>query len=131
MIADMIADGMADRLLIGDRTGGLTATDLRAKATAGATFMNTTEMPVVARMLDDAGHDGIITSDHLIRPDPWVLIGAMAAVTTRVRRVGDRAASAGAGTDPVRRRVRARPAAGRSVLRRLGRGRLPKLGGTP
>ena len=62
----------------------------------------------LARMLDEAGFDGIVVSDHLIYPrelsspypsptgkphwtpdtpwpDSWVLIGAMAAVTQRIR----------------------------------------------
>jgi probable F420-dependent oxidoreductase len=74
----------------------------------GTAFMRTPELPQVARMLDDAGYDGIVTSDHLIYPrelsspypspsgrpfwapetawpDSWVLIGAMAAVTTSLR----------------------------------------------
>ncbi|MEW2355738.1 class I adenylate-forming enzyme family protein [Spirillospora sp. NPDC029432] len=36
MILDMVADGMADRVLVGDRETGLTGTDLRARALAGA-----------------------------------------------------------------------------------------------
>ncbi len=36
MILDMVADGMPDRVLIGNREDGLTGTTLRAKATAGA-----------------------------------------------------------------------------------------------
>jgi alkanesulfonate monooxygenase SsuD/methylene tetrahydromethanopterin reductase-like flavin-dependent oxidoreductase (luciferase family) len=70
--------------------------------------MNTPEIPAVSRMLDEAGYHGILTSDHLIYPrhlssrypsptgrpswdpgtawpDSWVLIGAMAAVTTNLR----------------------------------------------
>src|SRR6188768_2218235 len=71
--------------------------------------MNTAEMPRVARMLDDAGYHGVLVSDHLLYPrnpttpypatddgrpfwppetqwpDAWVLIGAMAAVTERLR----------------------------------------------
>ncbi|RAY17001.1 long-chain fatty acid--CoA ligase [Actinomadura craniellae] len=36
MILDMVADGMADRVLVGDRTTGLTGAGLRARALAGA-----------------------------------------------------------------------------------------------
>ncbi|MEZ5151761.1 TIGR03619 family F420-dependent LLM class oxidoreductase [Rhodococcus zopfii] len=72
----------------------------------GTAFMNTSEMPAVAGMLDANGYHGILVSDHLVYPkemktpypatpdgklfwppetewpDPWVLIAAMAAVTT-------------------------------------------------
>jgi probable F420-dependent oxidoreductase len=74
----------------------------------GTAFMSTPEMPLVASMIDEAGFDGMVTSDHLIYPrelsspypspsgkpfwpaetawpDSWVLIGAMAAVTTNLR----------------------------------------------
>jgi probable F420-dependent oxidoreductase len=74
----------------------------------GTAFMDPAEIPAVARMLDEAGYHGILTSDHLIFPrhlsspypsptgrpfwdpgtawpDSWVLIGAMAAVTTKLR----------------------------------------------
>jgi probable F420-dependent oxidoreductase len=73
----------------------------------GTAFMQPREMPAVARMLDQAGYHGMLTSDHLIYPreltspypsptglpfwppetawpDTWVLIGAMAAVTERL-----------------------------------------------
>jgi alkanesulfonate monooxygenase SsuD/methylene tetrahydromethanopterin reductase-like flavin-dependent oxidoreductase (luciferase family) len=76
---------------------------------SGTPFMKTTEIVAVARMFDEAGYDGLICSDHLIYPrelsspypdsptgrpgwppetawpDSWVLIGAMAAVTRRLR----------------------------------------------
>lgn len=76
---------------------------------SGATFLDTTDVLPLARMLDEAGFDGMVTSDHMIYPrqlqstypdsdsgtppwapetawpDPWVLTGAMAAVTTRLR----------------------------------------------
>ena len=76
---------------------------------SGTAFMKTTEAVAVARMLDEAGFDGMVTSDHMIYPrrlqspypdsptgvppwppetawpDPWVLTGAMAAVTRRLR----------------------------------------------
>jgi probable F420-dependent oxidoreductase len=76
---------------------------------SGTPFMKTTEILAVARMLDEAGYDGVICADHLIYPrelsspypdsatgrppwppqtawpDTWVLIGAMAAVTQRLR----------------------------------------------
>jgi probable F420-dependent oxidoreductase len=74
----------------------------------GTPFMTTTELPAVARMVDEAGFYGMLTSDHLIYPreltspypsptgrpfwapetafpDSWVVIGAMAAVTTNLR----------------------------------------------
>jgi probable F420-dependent oxidoreductase len=75
---------------------------------SGTAFMDAAEAVAVAAMLDEAGFDGIVSSDHLIYPrelksrypspegrpgwppetpwpDSWVLIGAMAAVTKRVR----------------------------------------------
>src|SRR6476660_1284097 len=76
---------------------------------SGTPFMKPAEIIAVARMFDDAGYDGLICSDHLISPrelsspypdsptgrpgwapetawpDSWVLIGAMAAVTRRLR----------------------------------------------
>ncbi|MDA2893116.1 TIGR03619 family F420-dependent LLM class oxidoreductase [Mycolicibacterium sp. BiH015] len=76
---------------------------------SGATFLDTTEVVPLARMLDEAGYDGMVTSDHMIYPrklnstypdsatgtppwapetawpDAWVLTGAMAAVTTQLR----------------------------------------------
>ncbi|MGZ4584527.1 MAG: TIGR03619 family F420-dependent LLM class oxidoreductase [Mycobacterium sp.] len=76
---------------------------------SGTAFMDPLEAVPVAKMLDDAGYDGILCSDHMIFPrelsstypdsadgkpgwepdtawpDPWVLIGAMAAVTNRLR----------------------------------------------
>jgi probable F420-dependent oxidoreductase len=76
---------------------------------SGATFLKTTEAIAVARMLDETGFDGMVTSDHMIYPrqlqssypdsdsgtppwqpetawpDAWVLTGAMAAVTKRLR----------------------------------------------
>ena len=76
---------------------------------SGTAFMDPLEAVPVARMLDEAGYDGIVTSDHMIYPrelsspypdsdtgrpgwapddpwpDPWVFTGAMAAVTRRLR----------------------------------------------
>jgi probable F420-dependent oxidoreductase len=76
---------------------------------SGTAFLKTTESIAVARMLDEAGYDGMVCSDHVIYPrelsspypdsptgkplwspetawpDSWVLIGAMAAVTSRLR----------------------------------------------
>lgn len=76
---------------------------------SGTPFMEVTDAIAVAKMADEAGYDGIICADHLIYPrelkspypdspsqkppwrpdtswpDPWVLIGAMAAVTTTLR----------------------------------------------
>jgi len=75
---------------------------------SGTAFMDATDAVAVATMLDEAGFDGIVSSDHLIYPrelksrypspegrppwppetpwpDSWVLIGAMAAVTRRLR----------------------------------------------
>ena len=78
-------------------------------SSGGTAFMKTTEIVPVARMLDEAGYDGMVCSDHMIYPrelsspypdsptgkpgwapetawpDSWVLIGAMAAVTRRLR----------------------------------------------
>jgi probable F420-dependent oxidoreductase len=74
-------------------------------------FMSSPELPAVARMLDESGYHGALVSDHLVYPrdlnspypysphpdgrpiwepdtswpDSWVLIGAMAAVTERLR----------------------------------------------
>lgn len=72
-------------------------------------FLDTNEMVDVARMADDMPYHGVTVSDHVLYPqhiessypysqdgspiwqpdtawpDPWVLIGAMAAVTTRLR----------------------------------------------
>jgi acyl-CoA synthetase (AMP-forming)/AMP-acid ligase II len=39
MILDMVAEGMPDRVLIGDRDTGLTGAQLRAKAQAGAAYL--------------------------------------------------------------------------------------------
>jgi probable F420-dependent oxidoreductase len=73
----------------------------------GTAFTRTPELPAVAQLLDEAGYHGVLVSDHLIYPrelsspypsptgapfwapetewpDTWVLIGAMAAVTTRL-----------------------------------------------
>ncbi len=76
---------------------------------SGTAFMKTSEAVAVAQMFDEAGYDGIVCSDHLIYPrelsspypdsptgkpmwapetawpDCWVMIGAMAAVTRRIR----------------------------------------------
>ncbi|GAB3233423.1 TIGR03619 family F420-dependent LLM class oxidoreductase [Mycolicibacterium hippocampi] len=76
---------------------------------SGTPFMEVADAIAVAKMVDEAGYDGIICADHLIYPrelkspypdsptqkppwrpdtswpDPWVLIGAMAAVTTTLR----------------------------------------------
>lgn len=76
---------------------------------SGSPFMKTSEILPVARMLDEAGYDGVISADHMVYPrelsspypdsptgrpgwppetpwpDSWVLIGAMAAVTRRLR----------------------------------------------
>ncbi|ULE33054.1 TIGR03619 family F420-dependent LLM class oxidoreductase [Mycobacterium sp. IDR2000157661] len=76
---------------------------------SGTPFMKTSEILPVARMLDEAGYDGVISADHMVYPrelsspypdspsgkpgwppetpwpDSWVLIGAMAAVTRRLR----------------------------------------------
>ncbi|MEO3757361.1 TIGR03619 family F420-dependent LLM class oxidoreductase [Mycobacterium sp. B14F4] len=76
---------------------------------SGTPFMKTSEILPVARMLDEAGYDGVISADHMVYPrelsspypdsptgkpgwppetpwpDSWVLTGAMAAVTRRLR----------------------------------------------
>ncbi|MGB6515724.1 MAG: LLM class flavin-dependent oxidoreductase, partial [Mycobacterium sp.] len=75
---------------------------------SGTAFMEASEALAVARMLDEAGFDGVICADHLIYPrnltspypsptgrpmwspdtgwpDSWILIGAMASITRRLR----------------------------------------------
>ncbi|MEZ0342787.1 TIGR03619 family F420-dependent LLM class oxidoreductase [Mycobacterium sp. pV006] len=76
---------------------------------SGTAFMQAHEAVALARMLDEAGYDGMVTSDHMVYPrrltshypdsesgtppwppetpwpDAWVLTGAMAAVTTRLK----------------------------------------------
>jgi probable F420-dependent oxidoreductase len=75
---------------------------------SGTAFLNTADALAVTRMLDETGYDGMICSDHLIYPrnlkspyptgadappwapetawpDSWVMIGAMAALTTHLR----------------------------------------------
>lgn len=72
-------------------------------------FIETTQLVDIARISEGAGYSGIMVSDHVVHPenptshypyaadgrigwepwrpwpDPWVLIGAMAAVTDRLR----------------------------------------------
>ncbi|WP_029112432.1 TIGR03619 family F420-dependent LLM class oxidoreductase [Mycobacterium sp. URHB0044] len=75
---------------------------------SGTAFMNAGDALAVTRMLDETGFDGMICADHLIYPrkltspyptgadappwppetgwpDSWVMIGAMAAITSRLR----------------------------------------------
>lgn len=76
---------------------------------SGTAFMDTADALRVAPLLDEAGYHGMVASDHMIYPrelsspypdsstgkppwspetgwpDSWVLIGAMAAVTRRLR----------------------------------------------
>ena len=76
---------------------------------AGVAFLDLDELPVIARTADEAGYEGMMVSDHLVFPahlrsaypytsdgvpswspdtpwpDPWVLIGALGAVTERLR----------------------------------------------
>lgn len=76
---------------------------------SGTAFMKTSEILGLARAFDEAGYDGMVCSDHMIYPrelsspypdsptgkpmwtpetawpDCWVQIGAMAAVTSRLR----------------------------------------------
>jgi probable F420-dependent oxidoreductase len=75
---------------------------------SGTPFLDTGAALTLVPMLDEAGFDGVITADHLIYPrdlsspypdgspqppwqpetpwpDSWVMIGAMAAITTRLR----------------------------------------------
>lgn len=76
---------------------------------SGTAFMDTSAALTVAPLLDEAGYDGMVCSDHLTYPrelasrypdsptgvppwapetawpDSWVLIGAMAALTRRLR----------------------------------------------
>lgn len=74
----------------------------------GTPFMDTADALAVTRIVDEVGYDGMITADHLIYPrvltspyptgaaappwqpetawpDSWVMIGAMAASTSRIR----------------------------------------------
>ncbi|MFY9764076.1 MAG: LLM class flavin-dependent oxidoreductase, partial [Mycobacterium sp.] len=72
-------------------------------------YLNTREIVEVAKAADDLGYDGIGIPDHIVNletlitpypytkdgqrrwqpftewPDPWVLVGALAQVTTRLR----------------------------------------------
>ena len=72
-------------------------------------FLDTREIIEIARAADDLGYDGIAIPDHVVNlenldtpypytkdgqrrwqpftdwPDPWVLVGALAQVTTRLR----------------------------------------------
>jgi probable F420-dependent oxidoreductase len=75
---------------------------------SGTPFLDTVAALELVPMLDEAGFDGVITADHLIYPrhltspypdgsakppwqpetawpDSWVMIGAMAAITSRLR----------------------------------------------
>ena len=75
---------------------------------SGTAFMDSAQALAVATMLDEYGYDGVICADHLIYPrvlrsrsppgaerppwppetawpDSWILIGAMAAMTRRLR----------------------------------------------
>ena len=75
---------------------------------SGTPFLDTVDVLALVPILDEAGFDGVITADHLIYPrhltspypdgsdrppwqpqtpwpDSWVMIGAMAAITTRLR----------------------------------------------
>lgn len=76
---------------------------------SGTAFMDTADALTVAPLLDEAGYHGMVASDHMIYPrelsspypdsstgkppwgpetgwpDSWVLIGAMAALTRRLR----------------------------------------------
>jgi probable F420-dependent oxidoreductase len=75
---------------------------------SGTPFMDSTDALAVARMLDEAGYDGVICADHMIYPrqltspypsptgvpmwspdtawpDSWIMIGAMSSITQRLR----------------------------------------------
>jgi probable F420-dependent oxidoreductase len=75
---------------------------------SGTAFMDSADALAVAKLLDEYGYDGVICADHLIYPrvlrsryptgaesppwppetawpDSWILTGAMAAVTRRLR----------------------------------------------
>ena len=57
----------------------------------GTAFMDTSEAIPVARMLDEAGYDGMVTSDHMIYPrelsSPYPdSADGQAGVGTRTRR---------------------------------------------
>jgi probable F420-dependent oxidoreductase len=79
------------------------------KFLASLAYTHTSELLELAHTADECGFDGLVVSDHVVHPeriqapypytpdgrprwepsapwsDPWVAIGAMAAVTTRVR----------------------------------------------
>jgi probable F420-dependent oxidoreductase len=79
------------------------------KVYVSAAFLDTSEVVEIAKAADDLGYDGLGIPDHVINletlktpypytkdgkrrweaftdwPDPWVLIGALATVTTRLR----------------------------------------------
>jgi probable F420-dependent oxidoreductase len=79
------------------------------KVYVSVAFLNTSEVVEIAKAADDLGYDGLGIPDHVINleslktpypytkdgkrrweaftdwPDPWVLIGALATVTTRLR----------------------------------------------
>src|SRR4029079_13141253 len=79
------------------------------KVYVSAAFLDTNEVVEIAKAADDLGYDGLGIPDHVINletlktpypytkdgkrrweaftdwPDPWVLIGALAMVTTRLR----------------------------------------------
>ena len=79
------------------------------KVYVSAAFLDTSEVVEIARAADELGYDGLGIPDHVINletlktpypytkdgkrrweaftdwPDPWVLIGALATVTTRLR----------------------------------------------
>jgi probable F420-dependent oxidoreductase len=81
----------------------------RVKFYISSAFLNTREIVEVARVADDLGYDGIGIPDHIVNletlntpypytkdgerrwqpftewPDPWVLVVALAQVTTRLR----------------------------------------------
>ena len=85
------------------------ARDGRVKFYVSSAFLNTREIIEIAKAADELGYDGIGIPDHVVNletldtpypytkdgerrwqpftdwPDPWVLIGALAQVTTRLR----------------------------------------------
>ena len=85
------------------------ARERRMKFYVSSAFLDTREIVEIAKAADDLGYDGIGIPDHIVNletlktpypytkdgqrrwqaftewPDPWVLVGALAQVTTRLR----------------------------------------------
>ena len=93
----------------GDFHHPVVGTGRRMKFYVSSAFLDTREILEVAKAADDLGYDGMAIPDHIVNletlstpypytkdgqrrwqpftewPDPWVLVGALAQVTTRLR----------------------------------------------